>query len=109
MAFFGIAKCCNPDQADTRPCCCCGRASYRCAECAPVDGRPNLTVQAEPKDWLDKEMCNGALLGFVRDRPAYDRVLVPWFECTCGNNFDIIEASLTHPAHHFDIIDSSLT
>lgn len=81
LAFFGIAKCCNPEQADTRPCCCCGKPSYRCMDCTPLEGRPNLTVHAEPNDWLDKEMCNGALLGFVKNRPAYHRVLVPWFEC----------------------------
>jgi hypothetical protein len=26
-------------------------------------------------------MCNGALIGFDRDGPAYERVLVPWWEC----------------------------
>eukprot|EP00040_Diaphanoeca_grandis_P043055 m.266818 g.266818 ORF g.266818 m.266818 type:complete len:437 (-) comp69507_c0_seq1:253-1563(-) len=81
MAYYGIAKCCNKTATDTRPCCCCtDLTEYRCTQCDTVDGRPPLTY-AFPVDWMDKEMCNGALIAFSRQGRAYNDILVPWVQC----------------------------
>jgi hypothetical protein len=82
MAYFGLAKCCDESVAHTKPCCCCEgqEATTRCHACPAVTGRPPPR-STHPRDWLEKTMCNGALIGFDRDGPAYERVLVPWWEC----------------------------
>ena len=83
-AFLGLEKCCRTDGGSNwLPCCCCGNATShrRCeAECPQVQGRPPL-VRTQPAVQVERTMCNGALIAMARDSPAYDAVLIPWFEC----------------------------
>mmetsp|Transcript_26662 Transcript_26662/g.80043 ORF Transcript_26662/g.80043 Transcript_26662/m.80043 type:complete len:257 (-) Transcript_26662:125-895(-) len=84
FAHFGLAKCCDEAVSQTKPCCCCTESerkiSVRCHRCEPIRGRPALRL-THPTRWLGRTMCNGALIGFSRSGLAYDRVLLPWFEC----------------------------
>ena len=87
-AYYGLSKCCNRTLSIKRPCCCCGledEPGYRgwCTQCEkiePLAGRPAL-APARPEQWLDKPMCNGALLGFSAGWPEAVRYLDDWAAC----------------------------
>lgn len=71
-AYYGLQKCSNRTLSIRAPACCCGvNNEYKCTQCETLPvlvGRPALSM-TRPQDWLDKPMCNGALVAFSDSNP----------------------------------------
>ena len=78
FGHFGLAKCCaDPKLIKKKPCCCCGdNPPQFCTNC-DASWKP-----AQAEEWLDKTMCNGALVGFKKGSEGYTKVLLPWHKCS---------------------------
>eukprot|EP00039_Didymoeca_costata_P011378 m.159535 g.159535 ORF g.159535 m.159535 type:complete len:358 (+) comp15155_c0_seq4:379-1452(+) len=73
--YYGMRKCCAKG-IKRRPCCCCGKGSPRyCTNC------PGNLTDIDPNEWLEKPMCNGAVIAFRKDSKGYEEVLKPLVDC----------------------------
>jgi hypothetical protein len=61
-----------------------------------IQGRP--LEKSNATYWLDKTMCNGALVGFKKDTEGYDKILLPWV--LCSKNRDCIAPDGPGQASH---------
>lgn len=79
FSYFGHKKCCaDPSISTRKPCCCCGaKGITQCHDCGEDQ---SLTI-ANASYWLQRSMCNGALVGFSKGSLGYKEILVPWCEC----------------------------
>jgi hypothetical protein len=83
FAHFGMRKCCaDPAISKRRPCCCCATTATKCDPCNEQSSLDHTNASF----WLQKTMCNGALVGFQRDTPGYTSVLVPWVACALNRS-----------------------